>query len=327
MRALSNLLGRGDPQRPESVEHGPAVGEESRAALALILGGGGVPADDARVADFLEFVAQRGIDLSLLRVARVGGRVAWAVLPVLSPGKTMLLLHPGAPAQPLDAGPVIRSVCDLGAARGVQLAQALLDPADAPAADLFVREGFVRMAQLLYLHAVVRQPLPPPPLPPGLQWETYGAHNHSLFAQTILRSYQGSLDCPALNGMRDVEDIVAGHKAGGEFDPNFWFLLSGPQGPQAVLLLGRVPRTDGMELVYLGLVPEARGRGIGDLLVRQTLWAVRRLNLSLVSLAVDARNEPALKLYYRHGLRHVGSKLAVMRDGRTAPAESAPVHT
>ena len=48
---------------------------------------------------------------------------------------------------------------------------------------------------------------------------------HALFAETILQTYRDSLDCPGLNGVRQIEDIIAGHKASGEFDPALWFLL------------------------------------------------------------------------------------------------------
>ena len=327
VRALSNLLGGGDA-RPAAgpAECGAATKEEAAAAVAVILGGGGPPADEARVTEFLEFAAQRGIDLALLQVALAGERILWAALPVLSPGKTMLVLHPGSPPAGVDVEPVLRAVCDLAASQGIQLAQALIDPTDAATLALFAREGFATMAELLYLHRLVRKALPPPPLPVGFAWATYSSRNHSLFAQTILRSYQGSLDCPSLNGLRDIEDIVAGHKASGEFDPHYWFLLSEGDAPQAVLLLSRVPRTEGVELVYLGLAPQARGRGLGDLLVRQALWAVRDMNLPLLSLAVDAQNAPALRLYHRHGFQQVGSKQAVMRDLRQ-PRDGAVAHS
>ena len=36
--------------------------------------------------------------------------------------------------------------------------------------------------------------------------------------------------------------------------------------------------------------------------------------LPKLSLAVDSVNAPALKLYYRHGMRQMTRKLALMRD-------------
>jgi ribosomal protein S18 acetylase RimI-like enzyme len=150
-----------------------------------------------------------------------------------------------------------------------------------------------------------------------------------------VQSYRESLDCPALNGLRDVEDVIAGHKASGggidAFDPSWWFLLRERGEPLAVLLLARTAAPHAAaELVYLGLVPAARGRGVGDILMRQALHVVsssiddRSTNTASLALAVDARNKPALNLYHRHGLRRVGCKRALMRqlraESRVAPS-------
>ena len=43
-----------------------------------------------------------------------------------------------------------------------------------------------------------------------------------------------------------------------------------------------------------------------------------------LSLAVDAGNAPALKLYFRHGLRRVGARLALIRDLRSLPDSAEP---
>ena len=42
----------------------------------------------------------------------------------------------------------------------MQLAQSLLEPTDNSARALFARHGFAEMAELLYLHALVRKPPP-----------------------------------------------------------------------------------------------------------------------------------------------------------------------
>jgi ribosomal protein S18 acetylase RimI-like enzyme len=47
---------------------------------------------------------------------------------------------------------------------------------------------------------------------------------------------------------------------------------------------------------------------------------VARRQRSELSLAVDSRNTPALRLYYRHGFRRVGSRVAMVRDLRAAAA-------
>ena len=305
--------------------------------LRLILGSAGQAADDAHVADFVHFAARRGIDLAGAWLAEAGGALAWAVLPIVSPGRTMLLLGPGgAPADSPSreaAGALVDAVCDHHGRRRVQLAQVLLDPSDAASQRLHEGRGFCRVAQLIYLQLAPRRKASPPPLPPGLRWVPYAPQTHALFARAVTRTYHQSLDCPQLNGLRDIEDVLAGHKASGEFDPRLWMMLSergaappdasgAPAGhpvgepagePVGVLLLAPMQPGDAVELVYLGLTPRGRGRGLGDVLMRQALALAASRGASRLSLAVDSGNTPALKLYYRHGMQRCGSKLAMMR--------------
>jgi GNAT superfamily N-acetyltransferase len=205
----------------------------------------------------------------------------------------------------------------------VQLAQVLLEPGDDATRRIFESRRFIRMAELIYLHTAIRRPLPPPPLPPGWVWHSYGPKTHQLFADAILASYQQSLDCPGLTGVREIEDIIAGHKASGEFDPAYWTVLCrtrsanaqgrGAEEALGVLLLSRLPRGDTVELVYIGLSPEARGLQLGEWLMRHALHSALSMGVLRLSLAVDSINRPALKLYYRFGLSRMGSKIALMR--------------
>lgn len=346
--------GSGDhalPNLPANVVCRPALREEISLGLRLILGAGGAAADDEQVVDFMQFALRRGIGLADLWLAertdpRTGQRMlAWTLLPVASPGRTLLLLGPSHP--PHGRGgelaaiieTLVERVCEHFAARGVQLAQVLLDPADARSRGLYEGRGFRRVAELVYLQGSPRRKAAAPALPAGFAWLTYGPETHDAFVSTIAASYQDSLDCPSLNGLRDMDDVLAGHKASGEFDPSLWLLLcewvdaAGSSAeesadraanstddattrrllPRGALLLSRMQPGDTVELVYLGLTPASRGRGLGDLLVKQALAAVAAQGLGRLSLAVDSNNAPALKLYYRHGLQRVASKVALMR--------------
>lgn len=304
----------------------PAAGPEIHAALRLILSSPAHRASDTDINDFLSFAGQRHIDLASLWIALRRGRMVFAALPVLSPGRTMLLLSPPhVPTAELDtsAAPLVAALAEHFSDRGVQLAQALVDPSHSASLRLHECAGFVPLAELIYLHRDVHSGAAAwPALPPQLHWETYSSATHALFARTIAASYEQSLDCPALNGVRDIEDVLAGHKAAGEFTPALWFLLverhagasaDDPIG-RGVLLLSRSARGDALELIYLGLPPEVRGRGLGALLMQQALSAVAATGSGGLSLAVDARNGPALRLYYRHGMHRVASWIALMRN-------------
>ncbi len=328
MSALSNLFRARDVRPPV---YRAVLRHEIEQAMRLIVGNHRGPASDEQVLDFLSFALGRGIDVAATWVAEVGGKIEWALLPVVSPGRTMLLFTPAAPPR-RDCLGTIAGLSDAVsvhfASRGVQLSQMLIDPKATALITAYLACGFVRLAELYYLQTDIRGNEPMPALPPGWAVSTYSAEAHAAFGEAILASYQGSQDCPSLNGVRDVEDVIAGHKAAGDFDPRLWFLLRESGKTLGTLLLNRSPGNNSVELVYLGVAPEARGRGVGDFLME---WARGVSGLEArkhLSLAVDSGNQPALRLYYRHGLMRIGSRVAMVRDLRVlqepAAAESAP---
>ena len=297
----------------------PAQRSEVHHCLQLILGSGGRWPAEEHVVDFLRFSVYRGIDLNDIWVAETAGRIVWAILPVVSPGRTMLLFSPThVPAAMKDtlACPLVERVLEHYRDRAVDLAQVLLDPAEREALRVFADCGFETLAELIYLDREVRR-AGDDSLPTAYSWDTHSPATHGEFARTVAATYEGSLDCPRLNGRRDIEDVLAGHKSAGEFDPKLWFLLrDGAAQPAGVLLLNRSTRTDALELVYLGLVPAYRGRGLGDALMRHAQATAAQVGSRRLSLAVDSRNAPALGLYHRHGMTRVCSRMALMRDLR-----------
>ena len=68
-------------------------------------------------------------------------------------------------------------------------------------------------------------------------------------------------------------------------------------------MLADHPRHDTMELLYLGLIPAARGRGWGKHLARRAQWLARLAGRRRLVLAVDAANPPAAKTYMSVGFQ------------------------
>ena len=65
------------------------------------------------------------------------------------------------------------------------------------------------------------------------------------------------------------------------------------------------------ELISMWVAPEARGRGLGDALVRAVVdWARRRGSRTL-RLEVASDNAPAQRLYARHGFAPTGRSTAM----------------
>lgn len=79
-------------------------------------------------------------------------------------------------------------------------------------------------------------------------------------------------------------------------------------GEPAGMVSATAPNADGaVELISLWVVPAARGRGVGDEAVGHVLmWARAEHPGSHVLLSVNSGNQPARRLYQRHGLFDAG---------------------
>ncbi|HEX4054377.1 MAG TPA: GNAT family N-acetyltransferase [Tepidisphaeraceae bacterium] len=317
---MSNPLLAATRDGDKAIRCRPVKPAELHAAAAMLLGATGRPASNAQVVEFIQSTAQRRIDLNSIWVAESGGQLIWAALPVVSPGKTLLLL---ASSQITDGGlpaavQLVGELCDYFGQHDVHLAQVLIEPQQAMAQRFFAGLGFVEIAELIYLQGYIPRAAKSPQMPQQMRFLAYSPESHGLFADAILQSYRDSLDCPALSGLRDIEDIIAGHQSTGDHDPAMWQLLTERENPLGVLLLSRILHTDAVELVYLGLRPEARGRGLGTLLMQRAMHLILADHRRSLSLAVDSKNEPALKLYYSHGMQRIAARLAMIRDLRNA---------
>ena len=176
------------------------------------------------------------------------------------------------------------------------MAQALLTADEARFADALPRNGFAHVAALWFLRHELSVP-PRPPRPIRLDCRPYDPSNSTLFHQTLRHTYEGTLDCPELNDAHDVEDVVAGHRSLGKFDPDLWSLALADGVPVGVLMLAESPDTRDWEVSYVGVVPEARRRGFGRELMLRAFSKARAAGTPSLGLSVDGRNRPAWDLY------------------------------
>ena len=285
---------------------------EVDAALRLVLG------DRADLAGFRESAAGRGQDLTATRVIHDGRRIVWAAVPVVSPGRTALLLCPPTLPEALAgvARAALAEVVDELHAAGTRLVQLLAEPGSG-LGGVAEAAGFSDLATLAYfVRDVPRRPVPVEAAAPGVTWEAYDeAVNHALFVEVLDGTYAGSLDCPALAGLRNPADILAGHKAAGDHDDALWELMRVDGEPAGLLLLAGVPGSAAAEVVYLGLLAEHRGGGKrhADRLLGRAFHLARRAGRGPITLAADAANDPALRLYRRHGMIEAYRRRAMMR--------------
>jgi GNAT superfamily N-acetyltransferase len=324
MSGLSNLIARHDP--PGWISR-PVRSDEFDVALRLILADDHGRASDEASRNFLQYAEGRGIDLRAIRVLERGGRIVWAVLPTPpSAGSCLLLAPPTAPKgiSPDDAGAFVRGVVEPFAGQGISLVQLLLSPGVAKCMQIWLAAGFVRIAELFYLHRVIRprDASRAAVLPAGLSLACYSDPLRCRFERVLEATYQQSLDCPAFAAFRTAPEALEAHKAAGEFDPGLWFLLSSGTEDLALLLLARNSNSLAMELVYLGVTPAARGRGLGRVLLQHAIHVTACCGLTSLVLAVDRSNTPAVRLYLEQGMIRTMSRIALAR--RLAPAPSDP---
>ena len=298
----------GPPRRAEAIERLVGVGSQG---------------DRAAVDRFMYYARTSAIRLDGLwsRLDRTG-RIAYSVLAVPSPGRTAMVFASKATSarQVRSVAGLIDHVCQQLTDLDVDLAQTLLEPSEALHRKTFLAAEFTELAMLSYLERPLsrRNPPPPPQLPQGVTTEPYCAALRDDLIVAMEASYEQTLDCPGLYGLRRTADILAGHQATGRFDPLLWTLLRVEDQPAGAVLLNPFPDHKTVELVYIGLAPAARGRGLGAQLLRHGLGLLTGRRERTVTLAVDQRNTPALALYQAQGFEAVVHRWALIRSLRGA---------
>ncbi len=319
MSAVSNfLLRRNDGQ---DLEIRRVHRHEIEPAMRLILAGS---ESETAVMEFLAMAVSRGLNLNAIWVAVDSSEnVQWAMLPMPLAGRAMLLMTPPRLRPGLSSKHVTELVNGILAdARqgGIHMVQALLDSGHRAVQRVLLEAGFSDIAELIYLSRQVRTPLAGRLLPDRYRIWNYNLATHTRFMKCIERTYIDSQDCPDLSGKRDMDDIVAGHKAAGEFDPNLWMLVSdNSENDVGVILLNRLQRREGYELVYIGLAPVARGLGLADAMLRTSYNILAGEGGGTIVTACDANNAPARAMYYRHGFGHLYSRFALVKQLEPLP--------
>ena len=237
--------------------------------------------------------------------ARIGERLCGVIWVQVLAGKTATVWNPvvdagRAPDAESCAQRLIDAAAEFVASRPVRVAQALLNDSSEAMASYFQAAEFEHVADLQYVVSMIF-PHTDPAAETATQFEPWGADNQPEFEATIAATYEETMDCPVLNGVRAMDDVLAGYRATGQHDAALWNLVRSGKEIVGCLLCADHPQTDQLELVYMGIVPAARGRRLGLLVARYAQWLAHQRGRKRVVLAVDAENEPALAMYRAAG--------------------------
>ncbi len=274
---------------------------ERPAALDLAFGNLTDEQRPRRIAHIQDLISAGEIDPQGIFVARDENEIHGVFVCLPMAGGSALVWPPRGEAS--DLIPVgLNWLCE----RGVKVAQAIVPPDDANSLVALAKHGFVPAGPMrFYQHNLVD--LPDPPTWPRLQPASLA--DPTVFATTLERTYDFTLDFPELSGVRTIDEILLGYRANPTYRPEHWHLASIDGEPVGVLMLSELERLEGWDLTYLGVVPERRNRGVGRALVAAALHFVADAAGAHLEVAVDARNAPAVQLYARLGFQLVGERL------------------
>jgi len=297
----------------------PATVFERASALELLLFAQPAAQREEQITEWLEESQTRGT-LDGLWVAEMDGRVVGAALGRRLPGRSATVW----PARVTDtySGPAFESrllaaVVTWLANDDVHSIQALLPAEIGPEHDQLIAAGFLRVAELLlqlcFLDKRSAVSAGSPKRIAGLSFVPYIPQFRSRLTAILQRTYQGSLDCPVLDRACDLGDVLDGYAAHGDGGTAGWYLMERAGVDAGCLLLAHDQRLGYTELVYMGLVPDARGLGLGREVVRYAQEVARSEGLLRMSLAVDAGNSPAIAAYEGMGFITWERKTAYFR--------------
>jgi GNAT superfamily N-acetyltransferase len=182
-------------------------------------------------------------------------------------------------------------------AKAIDLAQTLLSAPDAETIGVLQRVGFRQITELLYLTCEAAKFPVAGPEPCEVEFQAYDEAQRARLTELIERTYADTLDCTALDGVREIDDVIQGYQATGHYSPENWLFVRSAGSDIGVLLLADHPQSRQWELMYMGLVPEFRGRGLGRQISRYAQWLARGARVERLLVAVDAANKPAVKMY------------------------------
>jgi ribosomal protein S18 acetylase RimI-like enzyme len=228
------------------------------------------------------------------------GRIGWLQSPVL------------ADAHSADAGEIKQSLICAGVQRlcgqGARLVQALLPCGDACSESLMAC-SFRRLTDLVEM----KRPLSAPAtfqLAAELEFVPFTESLAGELCHVIELTYRDSLDCPELDGIRPVEEVLEGYRAAGDFRRDLWLLVRAEGKYVGCVLMSYVAECEMVSLQYMGVVPSHRRSGIGRQITQRAIAGAAHVGAASLHLAVDARNSRAWQMYRELGFREVDRRTA-----------------
>lgn len=133
-----------------------------------------------------------------------------------------------------------------------------------------------------------------------LRIEPYGSIPYETWMELLEATYQKTSDVPELADLRSTRKALEGYRSHCTPGVEGWYAIWCRGVLAGCLILARNHFPVG-EINYLGLIPEFRAQGHSRALMRFALDWMAAERCTKVALAVDCRNEPAMRVYQKWG--------------------------
>lgn len=274
---------------------------------------------------YLAHLAAQGLRVdAAIALADREGRLHAAAVLTRHAGRTAMasVTAPRAAWEAQQWAPLASAALARAASLDVDVVQALVDPTHRHTAALLELGGLRTIGTLAYLERPLSAPIRCDAGPDmrDIRIAPWDPADRTLIERLLESSYIDTRDCPGLAQMRRTCDILDGHMSTGEHDPSMWWIMHDAHGPCGLALLSPVPSADCVEVVYFGLAPRVRGRGLSRALLAHAIDALVGRREKTVALACDEGNTAAMRLYGSFGFARRLSRIALVAPTRPAPA-------
>ncbi|MEM8680327.1 MAG: GNAT family N-acetyltransferase [Planctomycetota bacterium] len=285
----------------------PALPEEHWLAQQLVCGGSTTESPDDSAEGGFGFTPRPATSTQFL-VARGDGQLHAAVaLEQRAPGLVSLGLPPMMAVPAALRTELFQAAVDVAQQAGRGLI-AMFAPQDVVMAKVAAELDFQRVAEIAFQERALSEPLTDAPRDLTLH-EASSAELTSVIDLTLC----DSRDCPGLQPVMGAAEMLDGFEQRAPAHQRAWYRVERSGATVGCLLLNEGSGEGEMELAYMGVLPSARGRGLGAALVRAAIHLARARRCRRLMLAVDLSNAPALQLYAAAGFVEVGRRTLWLR--------------
>jgi GNAT superfamily N-acetyltransferase len=229
--------------------------------------------------------------------ARQGDRVLGLIGAVAQPGGVGLVFPPEVDAADRASlgGLLIASAIERLRRAGCAFAQLVLTPTNSDWGTDFECKGFRKLTEALMLERSLALPIPPPQA--DLTARFADIETDVMVLESLIgRINQGARDCPELDRLRTPSQILQGHRAVIEAEGGACRIYRSGADDCGLAVWTVREAEAAAELIFLGVVPDYRGRGHGIAMLIDFLRAAAP-DCRLAQAAVDSRNHYAIRCY------------------------------